>query len=55
MFEKDWTMSLEFSNHFIFNIEHIWENLYIQLRNQQTCISDNHNPKIRKFNVQSDF
>ena len=25
------------------NSEHDWEDLYIQLRNQQTCISDNHN------------
>ena len=23
--------------------EHTWEDLHIQLRNQQTCTSDNHN------------
>jgi hypothetical protein len=35
-------MSSNIHNYFTLNSEHDWEDLYIQLRNQQTCTSDNH-------------
>ena len=40
MFERDWTASS--INYFTLNSVYNWEDLCIQLRNQQICTSDNH-------------
>ena len=43
MFELDWTTSSSFIQYFTLNSElHNWEEVYIQLSNQQTCTSNNH-------------
>lgn len=42
-YKKDWTTSSNLNNYLTFNREHNGKDLSIQLRNQQTCISNNHN------------
>ena len=36
-------MFFDINNYSTLNINHDWEGLFIQLRNQQTCTSINHN------------
>ena len=43
MFKRDWTTSSNNNNYSTLNSEHNWEDVWIQLRNQQTCTSDNYN------------
>ena len=43
MFKRDWIMSLNINNKSTLNSGHNWEDLHIQLRNQQICTSNNHN------------
>ena len=40
MFERDWTTSSKNVNSSTLDGEHNWEDLYIQLRNPETCTSD---------------
>ena len=40
---RDWVTSSNINNYHILNSEHNWEDLDIQLRNQETCTSNNHN------------
>ena len=35
-------MSSKINNYFTLHSEHNWENLHIQLKNQQTCTSSNY-------------
>ena len=42
-FEEDWTTSLNINNYPTVNSEDNQEDVCIQLRNQQTCTSNNHN------------
>ena len=41
--KRDWTTSSIFINYSKLSSEHNWEDLCVQLRNRQTCTSDNHN------------
>ena len=43
MFEIDWITFSKFINYSTLTSEHIWEDLCVKLKNQQTCTSDNHN------------
>ena len=43
VFKRDCTTSSDFINYSTPNSEHNWEDLCIQLRNQQTSTSENHN------------
>ena len=43
MFKKDWTTSSNLDNYPTLDSEHNLKDMCIQLRNQQTCIFDNHN------------
>ena len=43
MVRRDWTPSANIHDYSTLNNEHNWKDLYIQLRNQQTYTSDNHN------------
>jgi hypothetical protein len=42
VFKRDWTTSLNTNNYSTFDNLHDREDLCIQLRNQQTCTSNNH-------------
>ena len=37
MSKRDWTISSNINNYSTLNNEHKWKDLYIELRNQQTC------------------
>jgi hypothetical protein len=43
VFNKDWTMPSNRNKYSTLNNEHKWEDLCIQVRNQQTYTSNNHN------------
>ena len=43
MFKRDWTTFLDTIIYSTLNSESNWEDLFVQVRNQQTCTSNNHN------------
>lgn len=46
--KKDWTKFLDIDNYSILDSEHNWEDMWIQLWNQQTCTSSNNHYNWRK-------
>ena len=42
MFKTYWDASKNIYNRYVLDSEHNWEDIHIQLRNQQTLTSDNH-------------